>query len=415
MRILETVTQTGIKVVIFSDPKAHLATVNVVVRAGALHEPNKAFGIAHFLEHMAFAGTSKYTAKGINESVENMGGEMNAATNHETTSYYITTMPERIRESITLLGHILSYSNFPEEELAKERRVILQERTDRNDDPNQLLWNKLYCDIYGRDSRMAVDIIGSANEIKGIKRQDLIKFIVANYSRQNTTVYLHGNLGSRWFFNELVKLINDSFRLPGNDIPSKYRTEHQLSVEEPLKKTYKSKFESSYAVVCSRTRTPDDSLHSQLTHTILTELIGGGFTSILYERVRQDAGLVYSISSHSWDLNNDRFFNSVYSSGTKGNLDKATEIVQSTHRAGEESIAYDAFERAKKMIQTYFARRLSSYGSQSELLMELAYKGCVVTPHEIMRTLSKVECHDVRTQAAELASRPIHTVQLVQK
>lgn len=414
MQPVITQTPRGTKVIYFQEPKAHLFTVCVNFNVGALNEKKRKYGIAHFLEHMAFAGTSKMTAKEFSAAVEGIGGEMNAMTGYEDTCYHITCMPEHSRNAIQLIGHILTDPTFPEEELEKERKVILQERVDRNDEPYGVLWSSTFRGIYGATGRMGTDIVGSAEEIKNITREDLSLFIRENYCRARATVYLYGNIGiPQWKFKSLLKEIDNSLLL--NETESRI-TEFPGATKK-AKGTIKatSKFESFYGSISSIIE--DEELHPEkiVNRMVLSELIGGGYTSVLYEKIRQDLGLVYSVGSSTWELQNEKYFISTVSCGSLSNLHKALKIIHETYDNMPTIVEHSNFMIPLRMVQTRLARRISSYMAKQDMAFELAKQGVIIDPEKLLKIASKVTRGDVMAEAERYSKGKRYETQMTKK
>lgn len=417
MKVIETKTSSGTRVVIFSDPTAHLFTFAVNFNVGAVNEWPGKFGIAHFLEHMAFQGTSRMNAKQLAAAVEGMGGESNAFTGYEETQYYITCMPQYVHDCIQLLGHTLADSQFPEEELAKERQVILQERSDRNDDANQVLWNLALKDAYGKKNRLAEDIIGSVKEIKALTRDDLINFVQGQYIRKNATVFVYGNVGHKYFFSSILESIDRHIVFPdntGNYSRIQHAIESVPATGKPARAT--GKFDSFYGKVMAVQHTEDRfDVKQNLAKQIMSELIGGGYTSVLYQKIRQDLGIVYSVGSFVWELNNNHIFASTLASGSEANLAKAIGIIHDTYANLTKLIRESGIETARKMVKTRLARQLSSFTGCYSVLSDLALRGQVVAPSQLMYLVDAVTEDDVVECAKAFEVQPMYTAMLLKK
>ena len=182
--IKKSILKNGLKVItIKKDTK--IASVNVGVGIGAMYENLNEKGISHFIEHMLFKGTSLRSNEKLNEELEYLGGEYNAYTDYDSTVYTISCLEEEIENGIKLLGDMMINSNFPVEEIEKERSVILAEIRTSKDDIEDLSFKKTD-EVAFEKSHLRYDVIGIEKNVDNFKRDDLLKFYNENYGPNNT-------------------------------------------------------------------------------------------------------------------------------------------------------------------------------------------------------------------------------------
>ena len=173
--------ENGFRIVTEHMPGLQSASVGVWVDAGGRHERLEQNGIAHFLEHMAFKGTSKRSALDIAEAIEDVGGYINAYTSREVTAYYVRLLKENIPLAIDILADILKNSIFDKKEIEVERNVILQEIGQSLDTPDDIIFDWLQETAYP-DQPMGRTILGPAEKVRKFDRRDLSDFVSENYS-----------------------------------------------------------------------------------------------------------------------------------------------------------------------------------------------------------------------------------------
>ena len=167
--------------------------VQVAVPVGSQNELREEGGISHFLEHMAFKGTEKRTYKQISEAVDNVGGITNACTSKEYTMYYIKALKKDVEMIFDLLSDMLFCSSYPQEEIEKERGVILQEKAMYEDDPASVNEDLFYLKAFG-DTAFGRSIIGTSENIKRFTRDDFVNYRLKNYRTNEMIIGVCGNV-----------------------------------------------------------------------------------------------------------------------------------------------------------------------------------------------------------------------------
>ena len=183
----------GVRVVVF--PLEHLATasVSVFVRSGSEHETRQQNGISHVIEHMAFKGTETRDCQRINLDAERLGAEVNAHTDKDHTAFHMRGHARDAEAFIAMMGDIVQHSIFPDDELARERQVLLQEYAEDDDDPMSAAFKLFDAACYG-DHPAAQPVIGSRVNIRRLTRDDLVAFVDAQYTGTNTVVSVAGRV-----------------------------------------------------------------------------------------------------------------------------------------------------------------------------------------------------------------------------
>ncbi|MGE5808819.1 MAG: M16 family metallopeptidase, partial [Nitrospirota bacterium] len=182
----------GIRVVSETLPKSRSVSIGVWVKVGSRHEPPAIGGISHFIEHMFFKGTGKRSAKDIAIEMDSIGGEMNAFTSQETTTYYAKVVDEHLPVVIEILADILLGAKFDPVEMEKERKVILEEIKGVEDTPDDYI-HELFTNTVWPDNSLGRPILGTRETIKELKHNDIVSYIDSYYHPKEIVISVAGN------------------------------------------------------------------------------------------------------------------------------------------------------------------------------------------------------------------------------
>ncbi|MGG7077762.1 M16 family metallopeptidase [Clostridium sardiniense] len=317
--IKKTVLKNGLKVItVKKDTK--IASINVGVGIGAMYEELNEKGISHFIEHMLFKGTSSRSNEELNEELECLGGEYNAYTDYDSTVYTISCLEEEIENGVVLLGDMIVNSNFPLEEIEKERSVILAEIRTSKDDIEDLSFKKTDEVAFER-SHLRYDVIGTEKNVNKFMREDLLAFYNENYGPNNSVV----TIVSSFEHEKALKLIEKSF---GKWEKSNFREKNVIF--EKNKKvevtSYKNEIEQStivYLYTFNELKKEDE-----LSLRILNHRLGESANSLLFREVRENRGLAYDIFTHL-DISKDSKVLYIYTSVGDEDVEEAKIAIDS--------------------------------------------------------------------------------------
>ncbi|MCB1378483.1 MAG: insulinase family protein [Alphaproteobacteria bacterium] len=276
----------GITVV--TDAMFHLETtaLGIWIKAGARDEAPEENGIAHFLEHMAFKGTKRRTAQAIAEEIESAGGEINAATGMETTTYYARVLKNDWRLALDILADIFIESVLDEDELERERDVILQEIAAAHDQPDDLVFDLAQASCFGNHP-LGRSILGTAGRIGGMSRDEILSWRERNYWGSRIVVSASGNIDHRAFAEETARLFGGI----GTGAPP----QRHAPLFQPSARTETKPLDQAHLVLSFQApgyRDPDIYVLQ-----VLSNILGGGMSSRLFQEVREKRGLCYSVFS----------------------------------------------------------------------------------------------------------------------
>ena len=267
-----------------------IASINLGVKVGSIYESLEEKGISHFIEHMLFKGTNKRNNEELNDELEALGGEYNAYTDYNSTVYTISCLSEELENACILLGDMITSSNFPEEEIERERGVILAEIRTSKDDIEDLSFKRVN-EVAFNSSPLRYDVTGLEEVVKGFKRDDIKRFYNKYYTPKNSLITMVSSMEHE----EAKELINREF----SNWQGEEEVEHPVISEDniPLKKvSYKNDMEQSTIVYLYTFYHLDK--NDELALRILNHRLGESSNSLLFREVREKKGLAYDIYTH---------------------------------------------------------------------------------------------------------------------
>lgn len=394
-----TTLANGVRVVTETMPRVETASFGVWVDAGARDEAAEVNGVAHMLEHMAFKGTARRTARGIAEEIEDVGGSLNAYTGREHTAYYARVLAEDVPLAADILSDILLNSTFDAEEYEKERHVILQEIGETQDTPADLVFDQFQEAAFPGQA-IGRSILGTEAIIETLPREALRRFVEACYGAGSLIVAASGKVEHE----RIVELAEERFgHLPkaGKRAPeaSRYQGGEWL-VGRDLEQVH----------IClgleALPYTDDDFIPLQVFSTAL----GGGMSSRLFQEVRENRGLCYSVFTFT-GLHKDSGVFGIYAGTGEDDVPELLKVIASETRDLAAGIGEAELARAKAQLK---ASLLMAQESCSAVAEDMARQwlcfGEYLTPAEIAARYQAVSKEDIARVAARLLREPRPTV-----
>ena len=281
--------------------------VQIAVPVGSQNELREEGGISHFLEHMAFKGTEKRTYKQLAEEVDNVGGITNAFTSKEYTQYYIKVLKKDVEMVFDILSDMLFNSSYPQEEIEKERGVILQEKAMYEDDPSSVNEDLFYLKAYG-DTAFGRTIIGTSENIKRFTRDDFINYRLKNYKTNEMIIGVCGNVEEDQIQNLAEKYFGHHTIKNQDYTPEKvvYQGGKEVKFKGDLEQI---KFTLGYkGIITSFKNISDADLKKWYAMKIGAKILGSGMSSRLFQEIREKRGLVYYVHTYTENTPNTSLF-----------------------------------------------------------------------------------------------------------
>jgi len=377
MSVRKTELENGITVL--SQDYAHLETIalGVWTKAGARDEREEENGIAHMLEHMAFKGTEKRSARQIVEEIEAAGGDLNAATSMESTTYNARVLKDDWTTALDVLGDIVCNPLFDDKELERERDVVLQEIAAANDTPDEVVYD-LGHEIAFPDQAVGRAILGTQERVAAFTTQNLVDFRLNHYGGSQMVIAAVGRIDHDRFADQVAE--NFTAIKPGNLVeraPAQFRG--GLSVaEKPLDQTH---ILMSFPTIGYRHR---DIYAMQ----VMSIILGGGMSSKLFQQVREQRGLCYAVYAHISAFQDSGLF-SVYAGTAPDKVDELVTVTSDTILTMTDDISQAELDRAKNQIKAGLVMSLESAAGRADQLAR-QYMAFGKTP-EIADIIKKID------------------------
>lgn len=361
-------------------------SMGIWVKVGSVNETDETNGMSHFIEHMLFKGTENRSASEIAEETDSIGGQLNAFTSKDCTCFYIRVLDENITEAVDILSDMFFNSKFHEYDLEKEKSVILEEIKMYEDSPEDLVHDKI-SEILFKDSSLALPILGTSSNIVTYNRDKIINYKNKHYTPHKTVISVAGNFDEE----NLLKLLKDKFSIwnsKENDL---------LNYDKPYKREIKGinkDLEQLHLCIANRTVSRNDELYYPLL--VMSNLFGGSMSSRLFQEVREQQGLVYSIYSFSSNYHHTGMFG-IYVGLAYENLEKAlSTILVEMRKMKDGKITEKEFKRAKQQLKSNYMLGLESTSNIMSSIgrRELVYNK-VKTPSQIVEEINNVKIEDI--------------------
>lgn len=368
----------GLTVATETIPHIESVALGVWVKSGSRNERTEEHGIAHLLEHMAFKGTSGRSAWQIASQIEDVGGEINAATSVETTSFYARVLDEDVPLAIDLLADILTDSKFDPVELEREQNVILQEIGAAHDTPDDIVFDR-FTETAFAGQRIGRSILGTPETVRSFTSAQLRSYMERQYAADTMVVVAAGNLKHDDFVREVEKRLGT------------FRTHAQPDVAETSIYTggdYREHRDLMDAQVILGFEGRAYHVRDFYASQVLSMVLGGGMSSRLFQEVREKRGLCYSVYAFHWGFSDTGIFG-VHAATSKSELrDLVPVIVNELQRAGEQ-ILPEELNRARAQYRAGLVMSRESASSRaSQIARQLLLYGRPVPMEELVERLS---------------------------
>lgn len=390
-----TTLANGLRVVSRNMAGLETAAVGLYAEAGSRHEPAALNGIAHLFEHMVFKGAGGRSAREISEAIEDVGGDLNACTERDCTSFTASIMAEHLPLGVELLADLVQRPHFTAAELEREKDVVLQELGEARDTPGDIIFDNLWSAAFA-DQPLGRSILGDERSVRRVTVADLEAWRGEQYRAGSLILAAAGKVDH----DQLVALAEDRFaQLPEGTLadPATARftggisTDRQSSEQAHL----------TLAFSAPAIRGPD--YHAA---RLFVDIVGGGASSRLFQQVREDRGLAYSIHSALQPYDDLGLFY-VYAATARREAEAAARLIEQVI-AGT---ARDATQRELDRVRTQSRAGLlmsleTPWGQANYLARVLATWGRLVDPAEVMAKLAAVTLDDVRAAGARMIAGP---------
>jgi predicted Zn-dependent peptidase len=406
LTIKRTLLPNGVRIVTEQIDYVQSASIGIWVGAGSRDETERIRGISHVIEHMLFKGTKKRSAEQIALDMDRIGGYLNAFTEKEHTCYYARVLSEHISDCLDILTDMFLRSIFPDDEFEREKKVILEEIKERDDQPDDLVHDLFYETIWPNHG-LGKAVIGSVETVSSLTRQDLFDYIANQYTPDRIVVAAAGNLNHDAIVDQLSHLFSS---LPAFSAAG---LREESTPQSAFTKTAFSKPVEQVQLVMGA---PAFSLFDERKYDLgmLDIMLGGGMSSRLFQEVREKRGLAYTIGAYSSAYREGGLF-SIYAGTGMETLDEVIDISRDQcFQMAEGKFSDDELLRAKIQARAALEIGLESMSSRMNRLGkdEIIF-GKVISREEIVSKIESVTVKSVQEVASQIFSPKHMAIALV--
>lgn len=379
----------GITVIMEDLPYLLSTAFGVWVKVGSANEDENNNGIAHMIEHMLFKGTQKYTAKQIADEMAKIGGNVNAFTSKECTSYYATTLSEHLPIAINIIADMLNNSLIEEKALKKEKSVIIEEIDMYDDSPEDLVHEMLQQRVW-RDHPLGYLISGTKKVVRRVSREEILDFIDTYYVGENMIISIAGKFDE----NEILQMLEEKFGV--------LKEKSSKAGMQPGMPIY-------HHVFCKRNKDIEQ-LHCNIAFncisylseeryilSVLNSIFGGSINSRLFQKIRENSGLTYSIYSYGSSYRETGLFHIYAAMNPAQTATVFKKIVKIIDEIKKKGVTLEELQMTKEQIKTELIlgneSAKSRMNSNGKAMMN---RGRVITMEEMINGINTVSLEAIK-------------------
>ncbi|WP_073508105.1 M16 family metallopeptidase [Streptobacillus notomytis] len=391
--MVKTLDVLGIKVLINKIEDDTSFTISVCFNTGSVNEKENEKGLSHMLEHMLFTGTNKRNNFEISEEMDFYGAKYNAYTSKEVTNYYFTSLSSKQKETSEIFFDMITDPIFPEDQIKKEKEIIFEEIRMSKDDVWSVVFEQMQENLF--KGNLKYNIIGTEESLNSFTRDMLIDYYKRNYTRDNLIISVSGNVDEDLLIEQIITYFS---RLDENKV------EYVFEKNELKKIDYREKKEINQVNIymLAKNNIKERTLKDYFIDTCLELIIGDGFSSRLFQEIREKRSLAYSVYTMNFDYKDLKTF--VIYIGTS--INKYKESIEVTLQILEdikkEGITERELEKVKNSILSTRATAKENNKIVGRLLNMYKSFGKVFSDEEITDTLLHVTVEDINNKAKTL-------------
>jgi predicted Zn-dependent peptidase len=390
-----TTLASGLRVASHSMPDLQTAAVGLFADVGSRAEPAALNGIAHLFEHMVFKGAGGRSARDISEAIEEVGGDLNAATERDATSFTATIMAEHLPLAVELIADMILRPHFAEIDLEREKQVVFQELAEARDTPSDMVFDELWAAAF-EGQGLGRSILGEEPTIAAVTVADLCYWRDLHYRGAGVALVAAGKVDH----DALVALAEGRFPAllpgapPGNE-PARFvgGTRHGRHATEQAQLTLG--FPG-----------PSDRALDYYAARLFSDIVGSGASSRLFQQVREDRGLAYSVSStlHPYD---DCGLFYIYAATSRRQAAAALQLIEEIVAGTPASLTQRELDRVRNQARAGLLMSLETpWGQAHYVARQLAVHGRLVDPGEVVEALLAVTLDEVREAGERMIAGP---------
>ena len=381
----------GLRMVLDYIPEMQSVTVGMWVNAGCVDETPENSGISHFIEHMMFKGTKKRSAREIASELDALGAQSNAFTAKENTCYYIKSLSSNLDKACDVLIDMMTESVFDPVEMEKEKQVVKEEMKMVEDAPDDDVQDMLYEQLF-KGEELSHSILGKPETLDAITHDDIVDYIASEYALDQIVVSVAGNFDEEKVCEQFENRLLCMSKI-------KNKRNHIITDYKPSFRTKVKDIEQSH--ICLGTRTMKFGDKDAYALSILNNIMGGSMSSRLFQNIREEKGLAYSVYSYI-SFNDLTGFYGINAGISHDNIEATLEAIKEELVMLKESgVTADEMETSRTQIKANYIFSLENTGSRMVSNgRRVLLRNNVKTPQDIISEIDAVTMDDVSRVAA---------------
>lgn len=382
-----TILPNGITVVVEEIPYVRSVAVGLWVRAGSRYEETSQAGLSHFLEHMFFKGSTNRSAKEIAEAIDAVGGQLNAFTGKENSCFYARVLDEHFGLALDILSDMLTHPRFAPEDIEKERNVVLEEINSYLDTPDDLI-HDLVLEAFWEDHPLGRSILGPAEVVQGFDRDQVVQLYREHYTPGHLVVAVAGRVEERFAVDQVAAKLGSMEGQAGRLMETPPR---------PFPgRIFRPKDSEQVHLCLAGPGLPASEDRAFYAAQVLSTMIGGGTSSRLFQKIREERGLTYSIYTYSSSYQDGGLVATYAGTSPTQSRQVVDLILKELERFRREGPDRDELERARAQLKAGVLLGLESTTNRMMRLGRLQLTlGRQVGPDEVIARIDAVTRDDV--------------------
>lgn len=406
----ERTLANGVSVAIDDNPSFYSASLGILVKAGSKDEEGKK-GVAHLLEHLIFKGNERFDARRLAEVFASLGGEANGLTHKDYTLYYLHMPYDKVLPAFEVLADVFLHPLIAVEELEKEKQVVLEEIKEMEDSPEEVGREKLFSLVW-RGHSLSFPVLGWEESVRSINREDLLDFLKRYYTPDSIIISASGRIDPA-LLERIEVLFGDLRREEGY---SSYEGGQNPRVnEKPPFHPFEEEipYETTQAHIYLALESVPWREDSRYIYDLLATILGGGASSRLFQKIREERGLAYEVDVENLSLGDGGLLLIYSATGERQKGEVLRLIKEELERICEEGIGEEELRRGKEQLKGMLLLSLeSTVQRMGWLASTLFYKGRVVTLEESLRRIEEVTAQELQEVMEKALSSGIATLLL---
>ncbi|HEY0112467.1 MAG TPA: pitrilysin family protein [Allosphingosinicella sp.] len=388
-----TTLANGLRVASREMPGIETAAVGLYAEAGSRHEPARLNGIAHLFEHMVFKGAGGRSAREISEAIEDVGGDLNACTDRDGTNFTVSVLAEHVPLGIELISDLILKPHFEEADLEREKDVVLQELGEARDTPNDIIFDELWSAAF-EDQPLGRPVLGDEASIDEIAVADLHEWRKDRYRAGSLTLVGAGKVQHEQLV-ELAELRFGSLASGTIEAPSPAR----FTAGTRIGRVRADQAHLALAFPAPAQLDPD-----YYAARFFSDIVGGGMSSRLFQQVREERGLAYSVYSQLQPYSNAGLFY-IYAATARRECAAASQLIEQIVAGAADMLTQREVDRGRTQARAALLMSIESpWGQVHYLARQLALHGRLVEPAELVTELEAVTLEQVREAGRKMVS-----------